>query len=122
MNRKTFLFGAAAALWLAAMASPAWAQQGAASAASAPRAGMGMGPGAGMGGSRMSRDNTPGWSLMTRAERREHHDKMMSMTDPVACNAYLEQHHARMIERAKEKGRAVPGKPRRDPCETLKSK
>jgi hypothetical protein len=89
--------------------------QSAAPAASAPSAGMG----AGMRGWRMSRDDTPGWSMMTRAERREHHDKMVSMTD-TSCKAYMEQHHTRMIERARTKGLEAPGKPRHDACDRLK--
>jgi Ni/Co efflux regulator RcnB len=82
-------------------------------AASAP----GMG---GMHGWHMSRDNTPGWSMMSRAERKEHHDKMMAMTDHAACVAYMEQHHAKMAERAKERGRTLPAQPRRDACASLK--
>ena len=74
----------------------------------------------GMGGMNLNRDNTPGWSMMTRAERREHHDKMMAMTDPAVCMAYMEQHHAKMAERAKERGRTLPAKPRRDACAPLK--
>jgi hypothetical protein len=115
MKRKTLLLGALA-LVLGAPGGFALAQ-GAAPAASAPQSGMG----GGMRGIRMSRDNTPGWSLMTRAERREHHDKMMSMTDRAACDTYMEQHHARMVERAKDKGRPMPDKPRHDPCAALKT-
>jgi Ni/Co efflux regulator RcnB len=85
-------------------------------AASAP----GMGAMGGMRGMQMNRDNTPGWSMMNRAERREHHDKMMAMTDPSACMAYMDQHHAKMAERAKERGRTLPAKPRRDACAPLK--
>jgi hypothetical protein len=81
-------------------------------AASAPAMG-------GMRGWHMNRDNTPGWSMMSRAERKEHHDKMMAMTDHAACTAYMEQHHAKMAERAKERGRTLPAKPRRDPCAAL---
>jgi hypothetical protein len=84
-------------------------------AASAPASGMGN-----MRGWHMGRDNTPGWSMMSRAERKEHHDKMMAMTDPAACVAYMEQHHAKMAERAKERGRTLPAKPRRDACASLK--
>jgi hypothetical protein len=107
---------AATAVLLALSFSAAHAQ----GAASAPQPGMGMGPGAGMHGWRMNRDNTPGWSMMTRAERREHHDKMMAMTDHGACMAYMEKHHAQMSERAKARGRAAPGKPRHDACTPLK--
>lgn len=89
-------------------------------AASAPQAGMGMGMGGGMRGMPMNRDNTPGWSMMNRAERQEHHDKMMAMTDHGACMSYMEEHHAKMAERAKERGRTLPAKPRRDACAVLK--
>jgi hypothetical protein len=119
MKRKTLLLGVIA-LVLGAPGGTALAQ-GAAPAASAPQSGMGAGMDGGMRGGRMSRDNTPGWSLMTRAERREHHDKMMSMTDRAACVTYMEHHHARMVERANDKGRPLPDKPRRDPCATLKT-
>ena len=74
----------------------------------------------GMRGWQMNRDNTPGWSLMNRAERREHHAKMMAMSDHAACMAYMEEHHAKMAERAKERGRTLPAKPRRDACAPLK--
>jgi hypothetical protein len=105
---------AAATVLLACSFSAAQAQ----GAASAPQPGMGMG--GGMHGWRMNRDNTPGWSMMTRAERREHHDKMSAMTDHGACTAYMEKHHAQMSERAKARGRTVPAKPRHDACTPLK--
>jgi hypothetical protein len=85
-------------------------------AASAPQSGMGM------RGMQMNRDNTPGWSMMNRAERKEHHDKMMAMTDHAACMAYMDEHHAKMAARAKEGGRAPPAKPRRDACAPLMKK
>lgn len=88
-------------------------------AASAPGPGMGMG---GMRGWQMNRDNTPGWSMMSRAERRQHHDKMMAMSDPAACAAYMEEHHAKMAERAKERGRTLPAKPRSNACAPLQKK
>jgi Ni/Co efflux regulator RcnB len=98
-----------AVVLLAASMTAAQAQ----GAASAPAMG-------GMRGMQMNRDNTPGWSMMNRAERKEHHDKMMAMTDHAACMAYMEQHHAKMAERAKERGRTLPAKPRRDACAALK--
>ncbi len=88
-------------------------------AASAPQAGMGMG--GGMHGWRMNRDNTPGWAMMNRTERREHHDKMAAMNDHGACMTYMEQHHTQMTERAKARGRTVPAKPRQDACAPLTS-
>jgi Spy/CpxP family protein refolding chaperone len=86
-------------------------------AASAPSKGMGMGP---MHGWRMDRNNTPGWSLMSEAERQAHHDKMRAMTDHAACSAYMEQHHEQMAARAKERGQTLPAMPRRDHCAPLK--
>jgi hypothetical protein len=104
------------------LASALAVAQGPASAPG-PGAGPGMGMGMGMGpmhGWRMHRDNTPGWSLMSRAERQAHHDKMMGMKDHAECQAYMQQHHAQMADRAKERGRAMPGQPRRDACAMLK--
>jgi hypothetical protein len=83
--------------------------------ASAPSHGMGP-----MHGWHMNRDNTPGWSMMTRAERREHHDRMAAMTDHAQCAAYMQQHHATMAERAKTRGHAMPAMPRHDACAPLK--
>lgn len=95
-----------------------------AQAASAPTPGMGMGGmGMGMGGMhgwRMNRDNTSGWSMMSEAERKAHQDKMRSMTDHGACSAYMDEHHAQMVARAKERGRVMPAMPRRDNCAPLK--
>jgi len=95
-------------------------------AASAPGPGMGM-QGGGMGGMRgmrgwqASRDNTPGWAMMSRAERDEHHRKMQSMTNADECKAYMDKHRAEMAERAKQQGRSAPGAvaPRHDPCARL---
>jgi hypothetical protein len=110
MNRIEQALGA---LLLAAVAGSVQAQ----GAASAP----GMGPGAmGMRGMRMNADNTGGWQLMTRQERQAHHDKMMGMKTYEECHAYMEQHHAQMVDRAKERGRTVPANPRRDACAPLK--
>ncbi|MCW5664971.1 MAG: hypothetical protein KIT35_14125 [Piscinibacter sp.] len=94
----------------------------AASAASAPGPGpgrMGGGMGGGMMGRRFGPDNTPGWAMMTPAERTAHRDRMWSFKTEGECRAYLEQHHQQMAERAKERGRSVPANPRRDPCAGL---
>jgi hypothetical protein len=79
--------GAAAALF-ASVAALASAQP-----ASAPHGG-GM-------GTHMDADSTPGGSMMSRAERREHQRKMAGMKSIDECRAYIEQHHATMAERAK---------------------
>ncbi|MEO8309614.1 MAG: hypothetical protein ABI520_00435 [Caldimonas sp.] len=121
-----------AALALAATLAPA--QPGpstAAPAASASERGPGMGPGMGMGPGRMGpgargprgragTDFTPGWSLMTPVERREHQARMQSMTGAAECNAYTTQHRQQMGERAKERGMTMPAHPRRDACAGLK--
>jgi hypothetical protein len=116
------LFGATGTLALA---------QGSASApapgarpASGPMMGMpgsGMGGMQGMRGWRANRDNTPGWAMMNRAERDEHHRKMQSMTSADECKTYMDKHRAEMVERAKQRGRTAPGAvaPRHDPCARL---
>jgi hypothetical protein len=109
-------------------ASFAAAAQGPASApraASAPGAGpgpMGMMQGGGMRGWQANRSNTPGWAMMSGAERAEHHRKMQSMTSADECQAYMDKHRAEMAERAKQRGRTAPAAvaPRYDPCARLK--
>jgi hypothetical protein len=81
---------------------------------------QGPGPGSGMGGMRMGPDNTSGWRMMSRAERNEHHKMMQSMKTHDECMAYMDKHHAQMMDRAKEKGRPMPAKPRQDGCAWLK--
>lgn len=81
----------------------------------------GAGPGGkGHTGMRMGPNNTTGWAHMTKQERMEHQEKMRSMQSHDECTAYVEQHHAMMVERAKEKGRSMPAKPRQDPCAAMK--
>jgi len=63
--------------------------------------------------------NTPGWQLMTPAERTEHQSKLSSFTDYNACKEYVDQHHKLMEERSKEKG--VPLRAfKRNPCDMMK--
>lgn len=47
-------------------------------------------------------DNTRGWSMMSRQERREHRGKMLSMKTCEECVAYLAQD---MCERMRHAGR-----------------
>ena len=103
---RTLLAAALAAASLAVFAQPY-----------GPGAGPGRGPGA---GPRFGADVTPGWSLMTAEERKAHQEKMQSMKDPGECQSYMNAHHARMEERAKEKGRALPWKGPGPACERLK--
>lgn len=95
--------------------------------ASAPGPGMGMGPGkgAGMGpgprgGGMYGPKSTPGWSMMTEAERAEHRTRMLSFTHKADCQAYVAEHHAQMAERMKQQGGQPLAQPRRDPCANLK--
>jgi len=115
-----------AALLGAALAAPAFAQQG-----------QGMGPGSGMGpgmggmggmgpGARgmryqFNKDNTPGWSLMTPEERTAHHNAMMSAKTYEECKAAQEAQHKQMEARAKEQGKTLPG-PRQNACERMKAR
>ncbi|MCO5975592.1 hypothetical protein [Ideonella oryzae] len=89
--------------------------------------GMGMGPGKGarMGpgaqrGGMYGPKYTPGWSVMTDAERAEHRTRMQSFTNRADCQAYVTEHHAQMAERMKQQGGQPMPQPRRDPCATLK--
>jgi hypothetical protein len=82
--------------------------------------GSGSGSGMGPGAMRMGPNNTGGWAMMSKAERTEHHKMMQSMKTHEECSAYMEKHHAQMVERAKERKLAVPSKPRRDACAWLK--
>ncbi len=65
--------------------------------------------------------NTAGWQLMTPEERTEHRTKMRSFTEYQACKEYVEEHHKKMEDRAKEKGVPVPVM-RRNACDMMKAK
>ena len=112
-----------------AVLGSAWAQSGAGMGpgpgASAPGKGKGksMGPGMGGGrgpGARAGADDTPGWAMMSPAERTEHINRMGSMKTLDDCKAYVQKHHEEMAARLKDKGAKVYAKPRLDPCAGLK--
>ena len=65
--------------------------------------------------------NTAGWQLMTPEERIEHQTKLRGFTEYNSCKEYVDEHHKKMEERAKEKGVAVPVM-RQNPCDTMKAK
>lgn len=65
--------------------------------------------------------NTPGWQLMTPAERTDHQIKLRSFTEYAACKEYADNHHKLMEERAKEKGIALRAV-KRNPCDVMKAK
>jgi hypothetical protein len=118
MNMLRMMAAAAAVVGAIGMASAQPAGPNAsAPGASAPRGGP-AGPGR-MGG-HWGRDNTSGWSMMTPQERQEHRAKMQSMTQYDECKTYMDQHHEQMVKRAKDKGVAMPARPRRDACAGMK--
>lgn len=87
--------------------------------------GPGYGPGAGKGPGKgpawsFNGDNTGGWSMMSRDERGEHRNKMLSIKTYEECVAYLEEHHKLMESRANERGRPMPGMPAQNMCERMK--
>lgn len=90
------------------------------SASAMAQPGPGPGPRQGQG-FRFNQDNTPGWSFMTQEERASHRDKMMSLKTYDECKAYLDEHHALMEQRAKEKGKTLPS-PRNNACDRMKAR
>lgn len=117
MNLRSTAFAAAASAAVLLLATfPTQAQEATPGAAPKPRAAVSAAtPGMGM-----HRNNTPGWAMMTRQERDEHHRTMMGMKDHGACSTYMQEHHAKMVDRAKERGRAMPATPPQDGCAWLK--
>ena len=105
--RKTILIAAASAF--------------AVSAALAQGPGGDGGPGKGPGkGWRFNQENTRGWSMMSREERNEHRNRMLSVKTYDECVAYQQEHRKLMEARAKERGREIGTAPRRDMCERMK--
>lgn len=71
---------------------------------------------------RAGRYFTPGWSLMSAEERKEHQEHMNNIKSEDECKSYLEQHHEKMATRAKEKDGKILAKPWRDACGAFKKK
>jgi hypothetical protein len=120
--RKLGIAAAMVAFAWTAAAQPRAAAPASGPAASAPRSGMGMGGGdMGMHRRAMRPDagNTSGWGMMTPQERQEHRQHMADFKTYDECHAYMEKHHAEMVDRAKQRGIAAPGQPR-DMCAGLK--
>jgi hypothetical protein len=71
----------------------------------------------GMGhGSDANAASTPGWSMMSPEERQAHRYRIQSASSREDCARYMEQHHQRMIERAKQRGESLPAPVRPDVC------
>lgn len=108
--RSAHLFTFALAFLAAGTAVAQQAAPSAAQAASAARPGprAGMGPGIG-------HRFTPGWTMMSRAERDAHRQQMLNAKSVEECRQIRDEHHKQMTERAKARGVAMPG-PRHDAC------
>lgn len=65
--------------------------------------------------------DTPGWSLMSPEERTEHRNKVLSLTNYDECMVYVEEHHAKMGERADQKGVTLR-QPRHNLCDRLQGR
>ena len=137
---RLILKSSIAASAIALLAGTALAQSGAGPGADAggqatkpamPASGMGMGSGmeSGMGAGKAAgrghmaqwgTDFTPGWSMMTRAERNEHREHMRSVKTYEECTTYRDQMHDKMAARIKDKGGKPMAEPRRDACSGLK--
>jgi len=70
---------------------------------------------------RFNQTNTPGWSMMSAAERTEHQKKMLAAKTYDECKAIQEEHHKAMEARAKEKGVTL-GTPKANACDNMKAK
>lgn len=70
---------------------------------------------------RGNQQNTYGWQLMTQQERADHQAKLRSFTEYSACKEYVDGHHKKMEERAKEKGITTP-MVKGNPCDVMKSR
>jgi hypothetical protein len=103
--------------------------------AQGPGAGAGTGPGPGKGqgqgqgqgqgmhgmGMKFGSSNTSGWSMMSKEERKEHHDKMMSAKTMGECTALHDDHRKIMEQRAKDKNTTLP-QPKHNPCEMMQKR
>lgn len=82
--------------------------------------GQGMGPGMGANPTPLWGDGiTPGWSLMTQAERQQHEQRMRSINSYDECKSYMAQHQREMEERANQAGTAAMVRTPRDVCERM---
>lgn len=68
---------------------------------------------------RASEGNTRGWQLMTPEERIEHQIRIRGFSTLEECRSYQVGHHQLMEERARQRGKALPGGGQ-DICEHLK--
>jgi hypothetical protein len=70
---------------------------------------------------RFQQDNTPGWTLMTPAERTEFQNKMWAAKTYDECKAIQAEHRATIEARAQEKGVTL-NVPHRNACDQMKAR
>lgn len=68
-----------------------------------------------------ARRNTYGWQFMTPNERIEHQRLMRSFTSYQECEAYQQERHVEMVERARLAG-IVLEQPKQSACEKLRAR
>jgi len=83
--------------------------------------GPGRVPEEGRGRAKESVDNTPGWSLMTPAERSAYREKMASFKSYDECSAYHREHLGKMEARAQETRKAFTAPPA-NACDRMKER
>ncbi|MFO1316551.1 MAG: hypothetical protein U1F58_13185 [Burkholderiales bacterium] len=88
--------------------------------ANCPAGGGGFGPGPGYG--RGGGGGGYGMSLLTQEERIKFRDAMHEVKTVAECTAVVEQRHALIAERAKEKGVTIPAAPSGNMCERMKAR
>lgn len=76
---------------------------------------------AGPGRYRFQQTNTPGWTLMTPAERTEYQNKMRTAKTYDECKTIQSEHRATIEVRAKEKGVTL-NTPRYDACDQMRAR
>ncbi len=70
---------------------------------------------------RFNQDNTPGWTLMTAAERSEFQNKIWAAKTYDECKAIQTEHHAVIAARAQDKGVTL-NVPRQNACDRMQTR
>lgn len=67
------------------------------------------------------KDNVAGWPMMNSAERAEYHRNMTQLKSMAECRTFIDEHQARMEQRARERGVALVV-PTTDVCAQMKAR
>jgi hypothetical protein len=62
----------------------------------------------------------PGWGMMSQAERDAHHAKMRGFRGAGECEAYMQDHHKLMQQRAQQRGERLQWDGPRPYCDHLR--